>query len=168
MTKTPGVITHVIFLWMVLMVLPRFPACAPPLCCFATLVGRLSPAVGAKSWQGARTGAAWPFVVWLEKRKFILSMSSTLFKAYERGGDICERAVAGQQNIPCFPASALGKRDGFCVSSGHTILQRAGRFRRGSVMRPRRRTSPSRFCVSLGNRRNGQPFASGECTGREI
>ncbi|SUG70501.1 phosphatidylglycerophosphatase B [Salmonella enterica subsp. enterica] len=68
--------------------------------------------------------------------------------------------LAGQQNIPVFLRQHWQKETGFAFPSGHTMFAASWRFWRGSVMAAQT-DFHHRVFVSLGDRRNGQPFASG-------
>ncbi len=80
-------------------------------------------------------------------------------KRTERGHLVKEQ-LAGQQNIPVFLRQHWQKRRALRFPPDIPCLQRAGRFGRGSVMAAQTGFH-HRVFVSLGDRRNGQPFALG-------
>lgn len=156
-TKPWGVITHVIlcgwFLWCL-----RFRLRAA-IMLFAILGGAIIVGQGVKSWVKERVQEPRPFVVWLEKTHHIPVDEFYTLKRTERGHLVKEQ-LAGTEH-PRFPASALAKRDGLCVSlRTHHVCSELGAFGRGSVMAAQT-DFHHRVFVSLGDRRNGQPFASG-------
>lgn len=157
-TKPWGVITHVIlcgwFLWCL-----RFRLRAA-IMLFAILGGAIIVGQGVKSWVKERVQEPRPFVVWLEKTHHIPVDEFYTLKRTERGHLVKEQ-LAGQQNIPVFLRQHWQKETGFAFPSGHTMFAASwASFGRGSVMAAQT-DFHHRVFVSLGDRRNGQPFASG-------
>lgn len=157
-TKPWGVITHVIlcgwFLWCL-----RFRLRAA-IMLFAILGGAIIVGQGVKSWVKERVQEPRPFVVWLEKTHHIPVDEFYTLKRTERGHLVKEQ-LAGQQNIPVFLRQHWQKETGFAFPSGHTMFAASWALLAVGLLWPRRRTFTIAFFVSLGDRRNGQPFASG-------
>ncbi len=155
--QTLGVITHVIlcgwFLWCL-----RFRLRAA-IMLFAILGGAIIVGQGVKSWVKERVQEPRPFVVWLEKTHHIPVDEFYTLKRTERGHLVKEQ-LAGQQNIPVFLRQHWQKRRALRFPPTHHVCSELGAFGRGSVMAAQT-DFHHRVFVSLGDRRNGQPFASG-------
>lgn len=156
-TKPWGVITHVIlcgwFLWCL-----RFRLRAA-IMLFAILGGAIIVGQGVKSWVKERVQEPLPFVVWLEKTHHIPVDEFYTLKRTERGHLVKEQ-LAGQQNIPVFLRQHWQKETGFAFPSGHTMFAASWALLPW-VCYTAQTDFHHRVFVSLGDRRNGQPFASG-------